>query len=369
MRDIGRQPRRIQTLSGPVHYTRRVYECSRCRSAAAPADREIGVTRGCKLTHEFERRIAWLGASMPYSRVPMAVDELLGLKISTAQCQRVVVDHGQRIDAEQREFEARLNAPVGPDHRAAPEPQLRPQRLVLGADAGCVLTRGGQENKSVWCGRGLDLDDRVRKEGQGRRFLAQSLHTASAENFEDFGERMKAMARQAGLRTAREVAFVGDGASCLWKWVQENLPADVIAIQDFWHVSEHLAEVCRTVFKEDAGRSERLARWKTLLLESRVDEIIDELREEHKVRRGANREFLEREIGYLENGRRRMDYAYYRREGWPIGSGLIEAEVKCLIKERFDVTGARWDREMIFALLALRLAVFNHRWQDHWQLN
>ena len=369
LRSIGLRTREAFTLSGAIRFRRLVFECPRCRAAVAPTDQETGISKGFKLSHEFQRRIGWLSASLPYARVPAAVAELLGLKVSVAQCQRVVLRHGERIDTEQRKREARFNAPVGPDHPDPPEATLRPERLLLGADAGCVLTRGGQENKNVWCGRALDLEARGQKQDEGRRFLAQSLHAASAENFEDFGERMKAMAWEAGLRGAREVAFIGDGAACLWKWVNENLPGNTIAIQDFWHVSEHLAEICRTVFKEVAGESERLSRWKTMLLESRVDDIADELREEHKTRRGANRTLLEREIGYLEHGRDRMDYARYLREDWPIGSGLIEAEVKCLIKERFDVTGARWDREMIFALLAMRLAVFNDRWQEHWALN
>ena len=36
-----------------------------------------------------------------------------------------------------------------------------------------------------------------------------------------------------------------------------------------------------------------------------------------------------------------MDYARFEREGWPIGSGAVEATCKHLVKERFCVTGAR----------------------------
>lgn len=63
-----------------------------------------------------------------------------------------------------------------------------------------------------------------------------------------------------------------------------------------------------------------------------------------------------------------MDYARYCREGWPIGSGAIEGTCKHLVKERFGVTGARWKRERIRDVLALRLSMYNERWGEDWAL-
>jgi hypothetical protein len=37
-------------------------------------------------------------------------------------------------------------------------------------------------------------------------------------------------------------------------------------------------------------------------------------------------------LHYLESGKHRMDYQRYEQEGWPIGSGAIEATCKHLVK-------------------------------------
>ena len=59
-----------------------------------------------------------------------------------------------------------------------------------------------------------------------------------------------------------------------------------------------------------------------------------------------------------------MDYPRYRGDGWPIGSGAVEGTCKHLVKERDNVTGARWRRDNIPFVLALRLSIFNEKWES-----
>lgn len=366
MRRCKARPRRAKTLAGEIEFRREVFECPVCRRSEAPLDAEMGIESGEKMTRGLTRKTAWLSAHKSFQTASAGLAELLGLRVSPAECQRVTLERGRRIDALQRRREELVLAPVGPDRAEPPEPRMRPETLVLLADAGTVLTRKGQEHKSVYCGRAVDLADRIEKDGSHRPVIVKSLHTASAVGMEDFGVRMKALARDAGLRSARVAAFIADGAAALWNWAESELPPGTILIQDYWHVCEHLAGVCREVYGESAEASPRLERWRGALKESRLDEILDELRGERKKRRGSKRERLEREIGYLEKGRHRMDYAEYRRRGLPIGSGAVESEVKCVVKERFGVTGARWSRENIAAPLALRVAIFNGDWDAFW---
>ena len=71
-------------------------------------------------------------------------------------------------------------------------------------------------------------------------------------------------------------------------------------------------------------------------------------------------------MNYLENNRPRMDYARYKADGWPIGSGAIEGAFKDLVKRRFGLTGARWKRGRLMYVLALRLSIFNEEWDNDW---
>lgn len=359
-------------MAGPVAYRRRVFECSGCRASTAPLDAEMGVASGQKLSRGVERKVAWSVAHHSFSAAAADMVEMTGIEVSPAECQRVALEVGRRLEEEQRRRDAERLAPVGPE-APAPEPEVAAERLVLMADAACVLTVAGEEHKSVLCGRAFALEDRARKQkdrGAGRPFIGLSRHAADAQSWETFAPRLKALAWRMGLRRARRVAFVGDGAAPQWRWAEENLPADAALIQDFWHVVEHLAGVAREVFDEnEAAMAERLERWKTLLRASGLEEILEELRAEHRRRRGAKRQRLEKEIAYLERGRARMDYARFEAEGWPIGSGAIEADCKHLVKERFDLTGARWRRANIQPVLALRTAIFNQEWETAWRRN
>ena len=45
---------------------------------------------------------------------------------------------------------------------------------------------------------------------------------------------------------------------------------------------------------------------------------------------------------YLENKQDYLDYPAFLAAGWPVASGLIEGAARWLIKDRMEVTGARW---------------------------
>jgi hypothetical protein len=297
--------------------------------------------------------------------------ELKRLEVSESQCRRIALIEGRRMDAAQREQETAYLAPVSLE-TATPAPEIQAERLVLSLDAGTVLTVKSEEDKSVWIGRAMDLADCVRKppadgsQKPGRGLVVRSLFTASAESFEDFQPRMKALAWMGGMRHANQTLVLGDGAPCIWGWAEQSLPEQSVHIQDFWHVAEHLVELCREVWGESAKDSPRLARWRAALRDSQVDRVIAELTAEAKKRRGAKRDLLLKKIGYLERGRHRMDYRRFAEQGWPIGSGNIEASVKGLLKHRLDIAGARWRRKNIGPMLALGVAQFNRAWEASW---
>lgn len=369
MRPIGEKSRRGRTLGGTIRYERPVYECPACRCARAPLDEELGLASGEKLSRGLVRKVAWAGAGQSYREASRTLVELAGVEVSAAECARVALAEGDRIERAQRAREEERLRPVSPE-RPAPPAEIASQRLVLEADATCVPTVAGEDHKSVYCATAFALEDRLRKEGGTERpVIAERRYAASAVDMEDFGPRIKALGYRMGMRRARAVAFLADGAPCLWKWARENLPGHAVLIQDFWHVCEHLAQLLRDLYGPGTRAETLLEQWREALRESRLEEILEHLRREHKSRRGARRERLEKEIHYLEAGRERMDYARFRAQGWPIGSGAAEGTCKHLVKERFGVTGAHWRRRNIAPVLALRQSIFNEEWQRDWSHN
>jgi hypothetical protein len=59
-----------------------------------------------------------------------------------------------------------------------------------------------------------------------------------------------------------------------------------------------------------------------------------------------------------------MDYAQYLRQGWPIGTGVIEGTYRHLVKDRMEVSGMRWTLSGAEVLLALPSANENGDWDD-----
>ena len=69
--------------------------------------------------------------------------------------------------------------------------------------------------------------------------------------------------------------------------------------------------------------------------------------------------------GYLENKKDYLDYPAFLAAGWPIASGLIEGAARWLIKDRMEVTGARWGLDGAEAVLRLRALVGNGDFDDY----
>ena len=311
------------------------------------------------------KKVAYEAAHASFPETSKHLFHQLGIEVSASECHRAAAEWGARLDVRQREREAAWTAPVGEKSRPAP-PERSPERVVLEADATATLTRRGEEHKMVYCATGFGLENRVKK-GKNRSMLTERRYAASGVGFEDFESRLRALAARLDAHRATAVAFVGDGAPCLWRLAEEILPRRTVFIQDFWHVCEHLQKAARLALGEGETAQETAERWCALLRESRAEEILAELRESARRRRGKRKEELLREIAYLETGRGRMDYARYRAEGWLIGSGAVEGTCKHLVKERYNLTGARWKRDNIPFVLALRLSIFNEEWEEDWR--
>ena len=79
--------------------------------------------------------------------------------------------------------------------------------------------------------------------------------------------------------------------------------------------------------------------------------------------RGQAAKALRREAGYLQRNLPFMDYARYLKNGWPIGTGVVEGACRHLVKDRMQLSGMRWTVAGAEALLALRAVNENGDWE------
>lgn len=61
-----------------------------------------------------------------------------------------------------------------------------------------------------------------------------------------------------------------------------------------------------------------------------------------------------------------IDYPFFQRPGYPIGSGSVESAHKHLVQRRFKQAGMRWAPQNVDPLLGLRDLLGNERWGEGW---
>ncbi len=138
------------------------------------------------------------------------------------------------------------------------------------------------------------------------------------------------------------------------------------------HVLEYLWKAAKAWLPPDAPS---VAQWvgdKTLqLLQGKVKSIVRNLR------RGATakgmstkqREPIDQCATYLANHAAYLNYPLYLAKGYPIATGVIEGACRHLVKDRMDITGARWGLEGGEAVLKLRALVINGDFDAYWDFH
>ena len=61
-----------------------------------------------------------------------------------------------------------------------------------------------------------------------------------------------------------------------------------------------------------------------------------------------------------------LDYPRALNQGWPIATGVIEGACRHLVKDRLDLTGARWGLNGTEAILKLRALRSNGDFNTYW---
>ncbi len=69
-------------------------------------------------------------------------------------------------------------------------------------------------------------------------------------------------------------------------------------------------------------------------------------------------------LGYYEDNQDRMRYDEYRRQGWFVGSGVIESACKMIVCQRFKQVGMHWTINGLDPLLQVRTFAKSNRLEE-----
>jgi len=214
---------------------------------------------------------------------------------------------------------------------------------------GCVFTQHKRDEK-----------------GRPLRDYESTTYVSKVGPLEDFGPVLRQEAIRRGLGQAGKVVLLIDGAAGLENMGLVNFP-DATQIVDFYHGADHAGQVVEALLgsKDHPEYKPRRSRWVRRLLGNGVENLIKETRQECAGKPQA--QSVEEQLGYFVHNIKRMKYRTFRRQGFFIGSGVIEAGCKTVIGSRCKQSGMFWSKPGAENILALRCIHSSRRLDPFWK--
>lgn len=349
-RTKGQQPKAYQTPYGEVSIERHVYQRSGGGKTYCPLEREarIVVTSTPRFAKQVSAKLSY-GAAREVQR-----------DLRDNHARSVAVSYVQRL----AEAVASVVQAKEESWSYAPPLLAEPVATVtVGLDGTCMLLCEDGWREAMVGTIGL-------YDAHGER-----QHTIYLGATPEYGKgRFLARLEREVERTKQrypQATYVGiaDGAQTNWRFLEQHTSVQIL---DFYHASGYLKAVAAAMHPDDAGQQRQ---W--------LDEHCHQLKHEPG---GAQQLYeqiaalqsdpswsstiadnLSAAVTYFDNHRHQMDYAAYRAQHYPIGSGVTEAACKTLVKQRLCASGMRWKEKGASMILSLRALVLTPmRWQQFW---
>ncbi len=363
----------VLTAVGQVQVSRPYYLCPHCHTGQFPVDVELDIER-TEFSPGVRRMQALVGQQAPFDHGREQMKVLAGLQVTTKSVERTAEAIGDDIahqEQQQIQRAVQLHLPI----RIGPSiPILYVQMDGTGVPVVKKETAGRQgktegqpaHTREVKLGC-VFTQTTWDKEGYAIRDPDSTTYTGAIETAEEFGKRIYLEAWKRGWSRAKKKVVIGDGAEWIWNLVAEHFP-DAMQIVDLYHARQHLWEVARQLYSQEAVKQKAWMKihQKRLLDKGKIEKLVGALRSIDT----ANPQVAEKirtEADYFERNAERMRYPNFRRQHLFVGSGVIEAGCKTVIGSRLKQSGMFWTVQGANAILALRCSHLNGRFEDYWE--
>lgn len=377
--------RKFMTFLGPIRIERSLYQQDHGGRAFFPLDEKCGI-HGFYATRDVRDACLFLAGTKTPKEVEQTLQKTAIFNPSATAIQNMVIHAGETVEAEGEnlfdEVRREETAPAGTKVLAG---SLDGANVLLnepGKKAGRPAERPGKEEsgdaspssyRNAMVGSITFYGD-VPEDGKGPDRL-QSRYVAQMpeEGFPTMRSRFEAELAHAEAITDDDVikVLLFDGARPLWNYVESSEIFDEYEkILDYLHATEHLSKAGEAIFGKSSGKARKwYERWCGKLLEkdNATDGLVRSMDRYAGNLPEKRREELERQRTYFVRNARMMRYAEYRRRGLPVGSGVVEAACKTIVKQRLCRSGMRWSREGGQHVLHLCSVIKSGRWDSFWK--
>ena len=352
------QSRQLITRHGEYTLARRRYYCPGCRHGFVPLDRRLGLDRG-ETTQQVRLWVAQLAPRLAVAEGNAVLAGLTGVQLGASTFERIAVHIGTALRQAEQEAAKR-------HHAGYPPPvQRKPRRLYVSVDGlfaplrepwkkdgslGPLTCRFGE------CKTAVVYEARAGEKGDAG--VLWRAYTATFADASAFTTLVATLAHRAGHHFAKELVFLADGQAYNWTLAASQFPT-AVQIVDFQHATGHLHAVAHAFFGEGSpavgpwveARKEELLHDQVAAVGTALAALIPRTAEQGQLQR--------REIGYFTSNAERMRYGTFRKHGYQIATGVMEAACKQVVHQRMDQVGMHWRQETAEAIVALRAAVLS----------
>jgi len=369
--------------------TRYLYHIS--NESFAPLDIALNLPEHCYsyLLSEFANLLNINGA---YGNTSELLKKFFGLKLSISALETISGESADRYE-DYYDLKNKLPKPEGKGKRKVVEFDGKGVPMIKEEAAKIVAKQGKgekkQKKKEALVGVTFEVDSNVRtaEEVAGNLVYPEKKEDknetnkpAKAQNIRYIAsvEKPKREVMEEIYEEVKDENFndeplvcVMDGALSLWnlfKDVFKNIKNKVL-ILDIIHVLEYIWIIAHIKHKEGSDGGKAYVYEKLLLiLQGKIASYIMELQSE-KLNgnwKKSQRETFSKVITYLKNHKEYMKYDLYFFEGYPIGSGVVESACSHVVKNRMELSGARWGISGSESILKLRSVAKSKDWDKYW---
>ena len=349
MKFVQHRSRDIHSLFGWIKIKRAYYHCPDCGTGLAPYDKSSGLGSE-QLSPGLAKACCLLAVDDSFAQTSRKLEELFGQKVSERTVERVVHQVGSVVLTQQ---DKELNSFF--TDRRMPQAEANPQRLYLAADGTTAHETDGWHEVKV--GSIYWEDERFERVGR---------YVSRFDGSEIFGWHLWMEAIRCGLREAKEVVFLGDGAGWIRNERRKHFGRSTFII-DWYHALEHIWDCGKVLFGEGSEATEKwVKKRESWLWDGQTRKLLNDLQKQRKQHRGRKRKELSKLHKYIHDNEQEMRYDVFRAEGYDIGSGAVEGACKHVVGKRLKQSGMIWSRAGSSATLALRITWLNKRWDELW---
>jgi hypothetical protein len=297
-----------------------------------------------------KQNMAWLCGLLPYGQAAEVMARIGKRPVSDSSLWRLAQKVGRALHRQETLEE---------------KPEVRPEATPVSAQADTRLLSmdGGLVNieGEGWKELKVGLVGTVIADEPVSRDEAPIVHTTAAHycavlgDVVTFAPVLLDLARRTGFEQAAHSCITADGAAWIWNLADAHFP-DSVQIVDYYHARQHLALAAQALCPDHAARANAWFHAHTDdLFDGNLQPMVTELQQAGLADAAA----------YFQTHQARMDYADFQDEGFPIGSGSVESEVK-RFKHRLDGPGMYWSRQGAENIIRIRAAVLDGSFDMRW---